>query len=123
MRGVEPAIYGVERVRAVEMAVASRMLDAIEHVRLDHQHAVLGVDQAVTELGGDDFRDVLVLGDDLDFLVGELAESEAIAQGQHGGISLEGTAGDGSLYSPGTRIRQGKIDADVIVRRRRMTLA
>jgi hypothetical protein len=81
------------------------------------------VDQTVAELGGDDLGDVLVFGDHLDLFIGEFAESETVAEGQHGKAPAGKYCGDGWLYSRRTRIRQAKVDADVIVRRCRMTIA
>ena len=107
--GVETAVDGVERVGAIEVAGATRVLEAIEHVCLDHRpRRRRNASRLAAEFGGDDLGDVLVFGDHLNFLVGEIAETEAVAEREHASCNGQ-LLRDATTLAPALRIRQVKM--------------
>jgi hypothetical protein len=59
------------------------VLDVVLDVALDDARSVRRIQKHAAELRRDDFGQVFVFSDDVDFVFGEFAEVKAILQGQH----------------------------------------
>ncbi|HET7097401.1 MAG TPA: hypothetical protein VFJ68_08420 [Casimicrobiaceae bacterium] len=86
MRAVEAAQQQGELLRLRVEVLFSRVHHVLADVALEHEAARLCIDELATDLRRDDLGHVLVFGDRGDFRVGEIAEVDAILQGQHPGF-------------------------------------
>ena len=83
MRSIEAAKQQFERLRLPAQMLRFGVSHVLADVLLENKAARRRVDELATNLRGDDLGYVLMLGDGGDFRVGEIAQTDAIFQGQH----------------------------------------
>jgi hypothetical protein len=73
----------VQTLNLYGLTAGFSVLDVVLDVALDDARSVRRIQKHAAELRRDDFGQVFVLSDDVDFVFGEFAEVKAILQGQH----------------------------------------
>ena len=78
----DEALAGVaEALGLCAVAAFFGFIDGIKHEVREHQGAFPSLHQPTSDLGCGDIRDVVVLGDDCDVFVGQVAVIQSVADG------------------------------------------